>query len=431
MATMDLTPWIVAVFLACFALRFAVEQGLALLNLRHAVAHGAQVPAPLQGRIAPETARRSRDYTLARGRFALVSSVVGAALTLAVLFSGLLPWLDGALRRLGLSGAHGFVAYLVVLGALLGLAGLPFRLYGTFGIEARFGFNRMTPAMWVQDRLKGLALAAALGLPLLYGVYGFMATAGRWWWLWVFALLTAFQVVLVWLYPSLIAPLFNRFTPLPAGTLRQRVEALARQAGFRPRGLYVMDASRRSGHSNAYFVGFLRPRIVLFDTLLERVNEDEALAVLAHEMGHYRLRHLHRTLALNGALSLLGLWVLSLLLPWQPLYAAFGFAAPSHHAALALLLLAGGAFTFPLQPLAAWLSRRHEFAADAYAARQTGRPEAMGSALLRLNDHNLSNLAPHPWFSRYHYSHPTLLERLGALGLAQAPGRGPGAAARG
>jgi STE24 endopeptidase len=191
-----------------------------------------------------------------------------------------------------------------------------------------------------------------------------------------------------------------------------------------------MDASRRSGHSNAYFVGFLRPRIVLFDTLLERVNEDEALAVLAHEMGHYRLRHLHRTLALNGALSLLGLWVLSLLLPWQPLYAAFGFAAPSHHAALALLLLAGGAFTFPLQPLAAWLSRRHEFAADAYAARQTGRPEAMGSALLRLNDHNLSNLAPHPWFSRYHYSHPTLLERLGALGLAQAPGRGAGAAAR-
>ena len=412
---MDVTAWIIALFLACFALQVAVETGLSVLNLRHTAAHGAVVPPPLAGRIAPETARRAQAYTLARGRFGLLQGAFGAGLTLLVLFSGLLPWLDAALRGAGLAGSHGFVGYLVALGALLGLAGLPFRLYSTFGIETRFGFNRMTPAQWLLDRVKGLAVGAAIGLPLLYGVYGFMAFTGRAWWLWVFCFLTAYQVVLVWLYPAVIAPLFNRFTPLPAGELRERVLALARQAGFRARGLYVMDASRRSGHSNAYFTGFFRPRIVLFDTLLERVELEQALAVLAHEMGHYRRRHVHKSLALSLAGSLLGLYVLSLLLPWPPLFAAFGFAGPSFHAALTLALLGGGAFTFPLEPLGAWLSRRHEYEADAFAARLTGRPEALAAALVRLNDQNLGNLAPHPWFSRYHYSHPTLLERLAAL----------------
>jgi STE24 endopeptidase len=177
-----------------------------------------------------------------------------------------------------------------------------------------------------------------------------------------------------------------------------------------------MDASRRSGHSNAYFAGFWRPRIVLFDTLLQRVSTEESLAVLAHEMGHFRERHVHKALALNAAGSLLALWVLSLLIDWPPLFAAFGFTAPSHYAALALLMLGGGAFTFWLQPLAAWFSRRNEYAADAYALRLTGQSAPLASALVRLNEDNLSNLAPHPWYSRYHYSHPTLLERLAALG---------------
>jgi STE24 endopeptidase len=426
---MDATPWILAVFGACFALRIAVEWGLAVLNLRHAARHGARVPLPLQGRITPETARRSRDYTLVRGRFALLRGAVGAVLTLALLFSGLLPWLDAALGQAGLAGAHRFVAYLVALGALLGVAGLPFRLYGTFVIEARFGFNRTTLRTWLLDRLKGLALSAALGLPLLYGAYAFMAFSGRWWWLWLFAFLTAVQGVLVWLYPAVIAPLFNRFTPLPPGELRERVQALARQAGFRPRGLYVMDASRRSGHSNAYFSGFFRPRIVLFDTLLQRVEPDEALAVLAHEMGHYAERHVHKALALNLAGSLAGLYVLSVLIAWPPLFAAFGFAGPSTHAALALLLLGGGAFTFWLAPLAAAFSRRHEYAADAYATRLTQRPQALAGALVRLNDQNLSNLAPHPWYSRYHYSHPTLLERLAALERQSDPNDASGGGA--
>jgi STE24 endopeptidase len=425
---MTASAWIVAVFLACFALEQAVALGLAVLNLRHTAALGARVPPALAGRVTPELARRSRDYTLARGRLGLLQHAAGIVLTLALLYSGLLPWLDAALGRAGLAGPHRFVAFLVALGALAGLAALPFRLYGTFGIETRFGFNRTGLRLWLLDRAKGLALGAALGLPLLYGVYAFMAFTGRAWWLWLFCFLTAVQVVLVWLYPALIAPLFNRFAPLPAGELRERVLALARQAGFRTRGLYVMDASRHSGHSNAYFTGFFRPRIVLFDTLLERVGTDEALAVLAHEIGHYRAHHVHKALALNLAGSLLGLWVASLLLPWAPLYAAFGFAGPSYHAALALLALGGGAFTWWLGPLGAWFSRRNEYQADAFAARLTGRPAALASALVRLNEHNLSNLAPHPWYSRFHYSHPTLTERLAAL---ERPASGAGAAPAG
>lgn len=417
---MALTTWIVAVFLACFALHYAVEMALAVLNLRHTAAHGRNVPPPLAGRIAPETARRAQAYTLTRGVFGLVRGTWGAAVTLVVLFSGVLPWLDATLAGAGLTGPHRFVAFLVALGAGLSVASLPFRLYATFGIEQRFGFNRMTAGMWLRDRAKGLALSAVLGLPLLYGVYAFMAYTGRWWWVWLFAFLTAVQVVLMWLYPTLIAPLFNRFTPLPAGELRERVQALARRAGFRTRGIYVMDASRRSGHSNAYFAGFFRPRIVLFDTLLERVDTDEALGVLAHEIGHYRERHIHKALALNAAGSLALLYGLSLLIDWPPLFAAFGFAAPSHHAALALAGLGGGAFTFWLGPLAAWFSRRNEYAADAYALRLTGRAAPLQSALVRLNEDNLANLAPHPWYSRYHYSHPTLTERLAALERAAA-----------
>jgi STE24 endopeptidase len=421
-----MTPWIVIVFLICFALRLGVEGGLAVLNLRHAALHGGRVPPPLAGRIDPETAARSRDYTLARGRFALLQGACGAALTLAVLFSGLLPALDGVLGRAGLDGPHRFVAFLAALGVGLSLAGLPFRLYLTFGIETRFGFNRTSWRLWLWDRARGLALSAALGAPLLYAVYGLMAWSGRWWWLWLFAFLSVVQIVLVWLYPALIAPLFNRFTPLEAGRFRERLEALAARAGFRTSGLYRVDASRRSGHSNAYFSGFFRPRIVLFDTLLARLEEDEALAVLAHEIGHYRERHVHKALAVNLAGSLAGLFLLSLLVGWPPLFQAFGLAAPSLHGAVALLLLGGGAFTFPLAPLLAWRSRSHEYAADAFAARLVGDGAALRSALVRLNGDNLANLAPHPWYSRYHYSHPTLLERLAALADA---GKAPPSAA--
>jgi STE24 endopeptidase len=410
---------VVTVFLVFFAIEFLVETGLLLLNLRH-VQRSRGVPAPLAGRVDETTAERSRAYTLANARFALVQGTYGAALTLAILFSGLLPWLDGALGRGGLDGAHRFVAFLVALSVVLAVASIPLSLFHTFVLEARFGFNRTTFRLWVVDRLKSLAVQAVLGVPLLYATYAFMRFTGGYWWLWLFAFYVAVQVVLLWLYPTLIAPLFNRFTPLPEGPLRDRLEALARDAGFRNRGLFVMDASRRSGHSNAYFTGLFRPRIVLFDTLVERMSVDEAASVLAHEIGHYRRRHVHRRLVLSLAASLLGLYVLSRLVPWPPLHDAFGFEEPSLHAALALLSLGGGAFLFWLSPLASRLSRRHEYEADRYAVSLARAPEALKSALLRLNGENLSNLHPHPWYSAWHYSHPALVERLAAIDRAAA-----------
>jgi STE24 endopeptidase len=417
-----MTLWIGSLYILFFALQTALEAGLILLNLRRSVraggAGGQAVPPALRGLAAPEAVARSRAYVQARLRLDLAAQAIEVVLLPALLFSGLLPAWDGRLAAWGLNGPHRFAAFLAGLAALFFLAGLPFSLYRTFRIEVRFGFNRATPALWLADRAKGLALAAGLGLPFLYGAFAFMARTGQAWWLGLFGFIAAAQAALLWLYPTVIAPWFNRFTPLAAGTLRERLEALAARAGFSLRGIFVVDASRRSGHSNAYFTGLLRPRIVLFDTLVQSMSEDETLAVLAHEMGHYRARHMHRMLALNLAGMLLGLYLLSLLIAWPPVFHRFGFAEPSLHAGLALALLCGGAFTFWLQPAAAWLSRRHEYEADRYSVRLLALPDALKRALVRLSGENLANPDPHPWYSAYHYSHPTLPERLAAIDRA-------------
>ena len=395
----------------------AVEAGLAWLNLRNSARYGGRVPAALVQAISEEEARRSQAYVQARGRLELVALAAGAGLLAGVLFSGVLPAWDGWLaeRAAGWAAPHRFVGFLVGLGLPFALLSLPLSLYRTFRIEARFGFNRLTLRMWLQDRAKGLALGALLGLPVLYAAYGFMALTGRWWWLWLFGFLAAWQLLLVWLYPTVIARWFNRFTPLAEGELRSQVEALAARAGFRTRGISVMDAGRRSSHSNAYFTGLVRPRIVLFDTLLNAMTGEETLAVLAHEMGHWRAGHVWRMIAWSLAMQLAGLFVLSLAIGWPPVFRAFGFAGPSFHAAVALAVLCGGTATFWLGPLVARVSRRHEYEADAFSWRMLRRVEPLQSALIKLGRENLANLAPHPWYSAYHYSHPTLPERLAAL----------------
>ncbi len=405
---------VLAVFVTFYVVQYAIETALLLVNLRHVRLSGG-VPPPLAGRLDEESAALSREYTLANGRFALWQGTFGAALTLLVLLSGVLPALDRALASRGIDGASRFVTFLGILAAGGAIISLPFSAWHTFVLETRFGFNRSTPRQWVVDRIKGTALEVALGIPLLYAVYGFMRFAGPRWWLWLFLFLAGFQLFMQWLYPVVIAPIFNRFAPLPEGPLRERLVALAETAGFAHRGLYVMDASRRSGHSNAYFTGIFRPRIVLFDTLVEGLAVDEAASVLAHEIGHYRARHVHRRLALSFASLLLALLVLSWLVPWPPLHAAFGFDHPTLHGAVALLSLGGAAFVFWVQPLASRLSRRHEYEADRYAVRLARSPEALKTALVRLNRENLSNLHPHPWYSAWHYSHPTLVERLAAI----------------
>ena len=415
------------VFLAFFAARLAVEALLLSMNLRRSRAAGAEVPPILRAAIPPDVAARSRDYAIAKGRFALACLAWDGLVVLALLLSGALPWLDRALASAGLAGATRFAAFLVVLSVATGVAGVPLSIYGTFALEARFGFNRTTPGTWVADQLKSIALGFALGVPLLYAAWFFMSATGEGWWIWLTAFLAAVQVLLLWLYPALIAPLFNRFTPLAAGNLRTRLEELCRATGFRTRGLFVMDASRRSSHSNAYFAGLLRPGIVLFDTLLSSMSVDEAAAVLAHEIGHFRLRHVAKRLVAGLALTAGALWLLSRLARWPALFEAFGFGEASWQAAVAILALAGGSFTFFLAPLSAWVSRRHEYAADRYSVEHAGQPGALKSALVKLNRENLSNLHPHPWYSAWHFSHPTLLDRLRGIDRAAAEAGGAGA----
>jgi STE24 endopeptidase len=407
-----------ATVVAFFAARLAVEGALLVANLRSARAGGSEVPAPLRDRFPPETALRSVAYTLARGRLALVALGWDSAVALALLLSGFLPALQAWIAARGLAGAPAFVAFLLCLAAVGSVAGLPLSLWSTFVVERRFGFNRTSLATWLADRVKGAALGLLLGVPVLWGVWAFMTSTGASWWIWVWAFLLAVQLLLLWAWPALIAPLFHRFEPLPAGELRDRLESLARETSFRTRGIFVMDASRRSSHSNAYFAGVVRPRIVLFDTLLARMSAEETAAILAHEIGHFRLRHVWTRLATASLSSLAGLWILSRLVTWPPFFEAFGFAAPSWGAALAILSLAGGAFTFFLTPASSWISRRQEHAADDYSVRHARAPEALGAALVKLTGENLSNLHPHPWYSAWHHSHPTILERLERIGRA-------------
>ncbi len=399
---------------------FALEQAwlwlLAGLNLRHVRRHASEIPPAFTGVVDPATRARSVAYTLAHGRFGLLASLVSAVITAVVVATGLLGALDAACARLPLGPYLRGAVFLFAVSLGSWLAGLPFSLYATFSIEARFGFNRTTPKIFVLDTLKSLAVSVAIGLPVLLGLFWFMDHAGRWWWVWAFLAMTAFELVMNLLYPLVIAPLFNTFTPLPEGTLRGRILALADRLAFRTKGIFVMDGSRRSRHGNAYFTG-LGPvkRIVLFDTLVSTMSEDEVLAVLAHEIGHERRHHVRKVLALSILLGLAGFWLLSLVLPWEALYAAFGFDRASSHAIVVVLALASGPVTFAFRPLASLWSRRHEREADRFAVDATGGAGAMVSALVRLSKDNLSNLTPHPWYSFYHYSHPTAAERVAAL----------------
>ncbi len=413
---------IVGLFVTFFILEFIVEFGLNEINMGYVrrLWIEQKVPDFFRARISPEDYRRSVDYTLAKGRFQRWVEIYGSAVTLFVLFGGLLPYLDSLALRAGsrFPGSLQATGVLFCLGAGLVLAvlNLPVELYSIFVLEERFGFNRTTLRLYLSDKVKGLSLGIIIGLPFLFAVLWLMGASGSLWWLWAFLFIVAFELLMVVIYPTLIAPLFNKFEPLKEGELRERILALAEKVGFRTGGIYTMDGSRRSVHSNAYFTGIGKAkRIVLFDTLIEQMTIDQGLAVLAHEMGHYKMKHIRRMLFVRALLLLLGLCILSLLIHYQPLFRAFGFEGPSNHVALVLFSLVYGPFTFYLAPLINFLSRKHEYEADRFAVRtlENGRP--MEEALLKLTIKNLSNITPHPWYSAYHYSHPTPEERIGAI----------------
>lgn len=383
------------------------------LNLR---ALRSELPAEFDGVYDADAYRTSQAYTRERTRFGLLSGSVGLAALLAFWGFGGFPALDAAVRALGFGEIPTGLLFIGALLLLQTALSLPFSLYSTFVIEERYGFNRTTPGVFAADMAKSFALSLLLGAPLLAGVLWFFQAAGPLAWLYVWGMVTAVSLALQYVAPVWILPLFNRFTPLPDPELKERVLAYAARVGFPVRDVLMMDGSKRSTKSNAFFTGFGRnKRIALFDTLLERHSGDEILAVVAHEVGHSKLRHI-QTGMLTGVLHTGALlFVLSLFLGQPGLFEAFGMREMSVHAGLVFFGLLYSPVELALSVALNALSRRHEFQADAYAARTTGNPGAMIDALKKLSRDNLSNLTPHPLQVWLHFSHPPVLERIRAL----------------
>jgi len=397
--------------------KWAAQQALEFPNRREVAAQAGAVPEAFRDFITPERYARAVDYTLAKGRFHQVELSWNTIVLLLVLFSGILPRALAATADLMGTSAWSMAACLFAIGVILSIPGLPLDWYYQFRLEAQFGFNTTTQKTWWMDRAKGLALGLILGYPLLVLVLKLVEWTGAFWWLWAWGALIAFQLLMSVLAPVIILPLFNKFTPLPEGTLKQRLHKLAEATRFKARSIQVMDGSKRSRHSNAFFTGFGAFRkIVLFDTLIQQLTEAELEAVLAHEVGHYKRRHLLKGLLLAAAASLGAFYLINLLSSQPWFYHAFGFETGSIVPALLLFSLLSGTISFWISPLANWWSRKHEYEADAFAAQVTGGPAALIGALRKLNEKNLSNLTPHPLYSAMYYSHPTQLERERALG---------------
>jgi STE24 endopeptidase len=407
--------WLTPLFILALVAGVAIELWLAQRQATAVASHRDEVPGPFAASVSADEHRKAADYTLAKLRFGRAGALVDAVLTVALTIGGGIAALDGLWRHTRLT--QPWLGLAVIASVLLAvqLVNLPFSVWRTFRLEARFGFNRTTPGLFLADLGKSLALAVLLGGPLLLAMLTLMQRAGRWWWAWAWGLWLAVMFFMAWAWPAFIAPLFNRFSPLQDASLSERIEALLARCGFASKGVFVVDNSRRSSHGNAYFTGIGRhKRIVFFDTLLERLGHGEVEAVLAHELGHFRLRHVRKRLLVAVALTFAGLALLGWLTEQPGFYAALGVPRPSTHAALLLFMLAVPAFMFFVTPLGSLWSRRHEFQADAFATRYASAAE-LATALVKLHRDNASTLTPDPVYAAFYYSHPPPLARITRL----------------
>ncbi len=408
-----------ALFCALLVLGLVIRTVLASRQIRHVARHRGAVPATFSDTISVAAHQKAADYTITKTRFGLLEVAIDAALLIGWTLLGGLDWLNQALLA-ALGG--GMVQQLALLGSFAvigGLITLPLGWYATFRIEERFGFNKMTTSLWLGDLLKGALVGTLVGLPIAALVLWLMGAAGPVWWLWAWGVWMVFNLLALVLYPTVIAPLFNKFEPLADETLKARVNALMQRCGFAAKGLFVMDGSKRSAHANAYFTGFgAAKRVVFFDTLLKQLSPEEIDAVLAHELGHYKRRHIIKRIVLMFSLSLAGFALLGWLSSQAWFYTGLGVMpsldAPNNALALILFMMVVPLLTFFMSPLMAQLSRKHEFEADAYAVEHTNGPD-LASALLKLYKDNASTLTPDPVYARFYYSHPPASERLSRL----------------
>ena len=408
-------PSFTNIFLAALIITFGLKLWLLLRQMRHVWSHRDAPPAAFAQAIPLEEHHKAAAYTLAKARLGLLHLAVEAGLLLAFTLGGGLQWLHDHLSALIASPLLAGAALLLAMAFISGAVELPLGLWRQFRLEARFGFNRQTLGGFIGDLVKQTLLGLAIGGPLLLLVLWLMGIMGDTWWLWVWAVWMGFNLLVLALYPTLIAPLFNKFTPLPDETLKARIEALLQRAGFKSSGVFVMDGSKRSSHGNAYFTGLGQSkRIVFYDTLLNQLSHDQIEAVLAHELGHFHHRHIVKRIVFMFGFSLGLLALLAWLkgAPW--FYAGLGVGSATDATALALFFLALPVFLFPLTPLMSLYSRKHEFQADAFAARHS-QPAHLISALVRLYRDNAATLTPDPVYSLFYDSHPKAVERIDKL----------------
>ena len=401
-----------AVFVIMVLLVLATQLWLGWRQRRHIKQHRDAVPAAFAERITLAAHQKAASYSLARSRLGSVEAVYGMLVLMVWTLGGGLSALDELVRGWQADPLYSGVIFLLLLFLIGSLLDQPIQLYQTFRLEAKFGFNRTNLATWITDLLKNAAIGLLLGTPLLWAVLWLMQGMGSYWWFYVWLLWTGFALFMTWAYPVLIAPLFNKFKPLEASSTRERIESLLARTGFTSRGIFVMDGSRRSAHGNAYFTGFGRSkRIVFFDTLLKSLSDEEIEAVLAHELGHFRRRHVIKRMILMFSISLLALALLGWLYQSNWFYEGLGADRASTHMALALFILSSPVFGFYLGPLMAWGSRKHEFEADAFAAEHADAGHLI-DALVRLYEENASTLTPDPVHSAFYDSHPPASIRI-------------------
>jgi STE24 endopeptidase len=409
-------------FIAAVLLTTSIKLWLARRHLAHIAAHRASVPDAFSDKIELTAHQKAADYTSAKTRHAMLAALFDVVVLLGFTLGGGIQWLATLWQHTFDHVIIQGIALIASVTLLSSLLDAPFNLYKTFVIEARFGFNKMTFPLYLADAFKELLLTALFGIPLLYGVLWLMGRMGENWWLYVWVVWIGFMLLLQFIYPSFIAPLFNKFSPLQDTALKAKIEALLKKCGFTASGLFVMDGSRRSSHGNAYFTGFGRTkRIVFFDTLLQRLSTPEIEAVLAHELGHFKHRHVLKRIAYTFALSLAFLWLLAQLMQAEWFYSGLGVAMPqtAYATAVALLLffMVMPVVGFLFKPLLSFYSRRHEFEADRYAAQQTAAAD-LTSALVKMYQDNAATLTPDPLYSAFYDSHPPALVRIDHLQTA-------------
>ncbi|MEQ1620508.1 MAG: M48 family metallopeptidase [Methylococcales bacterium] len=409
------------VFIIALIISHSVQFWLSKRQANHVAKHRDAVPEAFKDRVSLQAHQKAADYTLAKGKLGNIDDGLGIVILLIVTLGGGIQlafdlWTNWVQSPL-LAGVGAIASIFLVMTLLE----LPTSLYQTFVIEEKFGFNKSTIQQFFKDQLLSLALGAAIGLPILSLILWVMDSVGSLWWLWAWAILMSFSLLMSWLFPTVIAPLFNKFTPLEDGTLKNKIQDLLNRCGFKSQGIFIMDGSKRSGHGNAYFTGMgNNKRIVFFDTLVKSLDDEELEAVLAHELGHFKRKHVIKMLIATAIMSLISLGVLGWLINQQWFFNGLGVDQPSNAAALILFMLVSGTFTFFMQPISAYFQRKFEFEADDFAANHA-KAEKMISGLVKLYEENASTLTPDPLYSAFHYSHPPAAIRIAHLETGMQP----------